>query len=1310
MKTIRYLRTFLALALLAAIALSLGSYSLFAQDNRPQIRLHAATFDPSIGEPAIAAQNRATLTAGTESTYLVQFVGPVREDWKKAVQQLGARLYRSIPDHAFLTRMDSETARQVEALDEVNWVGPYHPAYRVAPELTNAGASLQASASITVTITTLPDIDLDARAADIAALNGTVLGQDANFFAGYLDALVPPASINDIARLDGVVWIAPKMPLEYFNDVGGGSVMNVDDVREQLGLYGEGQIVGVADSGLDTGNLSTLHPDVAGRVIATQCIGRPDPCDWSDPGGHGTHVVGSVLGNGIVSGSDPATNSYSGSYAGNAPKAELVMQSLDNLVGRLAVPTESGDLMTDAYAEGARIHTNSWGGPTGQDANGNPTYGAYAILNEQFDTVMWQNPDLLVLAAAGNDGIDFDGDGVVDLGQIGQPSGAKNILTVGASENNRPSINFAWGPPYGEPIATDLRSDNIDGMAAFSSRGPTNDGRIKPEVAAPGTFIASLRSRQYVFDDDLEGTTGSYTNINIPDGATSAWTVVSNARSGTSALNQTLNGTFPAGAGTAILTPPFNATAAGAAFDLNMWHTYSLAGDDTLGVALVGPDTSNPTQNRIVTFNFNFSGEQSTYAPVRTTFGIGDVIGYGIDPTQLQIGFFVTSADTTFASSWTIDDIRIDNNEWVNMYQVGLAEAGDSIDEAYAMQGGTSMATPLTAGAAALVREWLVGQGETAPSGALMKAILVNGAVDMRPGQYGTGTQQEIPETVPNNVSGWGRVDVLNSLSPAAPRQVWYTDEKTGLATGGVETYSLTVNDADGTSTDALRISLVWTDYPGSAEATKALVNDLDLEVTAPDGTTFYGNQGLYTSGQCLRGSADACNPVETVMLPSAAVGTYNVTVRAYEVAQGGQQPFAVVAAGKFGDDPGPDPDPDPQLGDCNADSIVNASDITATILRVFGLDYLTTPTCDSNEDSTVNAADVSCTVLLAFGQSCGSTPDPDPDPDPEASQELISNGSFEEDGSWFGTQNGVVITNTQSYDGSYSLYFVEGMDNNVYQSVTFPSNPVSATLTFYWKTINPDAGYDSLLAVLCEPSDTCTTNYGTSAVLEDSGGTWVQEQITVSQSNLTTLAGQTIDLVFFKDQDDIAPEAGFYIDNVSLEVTTSTNLNSASAAAPVLSIGSAAPTVGRVTLPVSLSSGDAAVSSVAFSIDYDETQLAFDPTDADGDGTPDALRLATPDGFTLSTTFDASDTDGEIDIFVGDLSPALDELPDGTLLFLTLDLVGQPDDTAAVRIAADPAVSFGTPQGVSVAGSGTDGTVQPGTTGPALYLPLVQR
>ena len=84
---------------------------------------------------------------------------------------------------------------------------------------------------------------------------------------------------------------------------------------------------------------------------------------------------------------------------------------------------------------------------------------------------------------------------------MGSPATSKNVLTVGASENNRSTITSEWGAWWPsdfpqDPINSDKMANHSEGMAGFSSRGPVDDGRLKPDVSAPGTFILSTKSRQ----------------------------------------------------------------------------------------------------------------------------------------------------------------------------------------------------------------------------------------------------------------------------------------------------------------------------------------------------------------------------------------------------------------------------------------------------------------------------------------------------------------------------------------------------------------------------------------------------------------------------------------------------------------------------------------------------------------------------------------------------------------------------------------------------------------------------------------------
>jgi hypothetical protein len=207
-------------------------------------------------------------------------------------------------------------------------------------------------------------------------------------------------------------------------------------------------------------------------------------------------------------------------------------------------------------------------------------------------------------------------------------------------------------------------------------------------------------------------------------------------------------------------------------------------------------------------------------------------------------------------------------------------------DNYYVYNGGTSMATPLTAGAATLVRQFYTGvQRLTNPSAALIKATLISGAQDITPGQYGTGAAREIPESLPNNVEGFGRVDLTNALALNPGQRLAFWDAAGGIATGSAIVRTIYVTET-APAGSRLAVTLCWTDYPGAVGAGKALVNDLDLEVIAPDGAHLLGN------GKAVW---DRLNNTEQVVVAAPQAGAYQLIVRGATVPQG-PQPYALVA------------------------------------------------------------------------------------------------------------------------------------------------------------------------------------------------------------------------------------------------------------------------------------------------------------------------------------------------------------------------------------------------------------------------------
>jgi hypothetical protein len=150
----------------------------------------------------------------------------------------------------------------------------------------------------------------------------------------------------------------------------------------------------------------------------------------------------------------------------------------------------------------------------------------------------------------------------------------------------------------------------------------------------------------------------------------------------------------------------------------------------------------------------------------------------------------------------------------------------------------------------------------------------------------------------------------------------------------------------------------------------------------------------------------------------------------------------------------------------------------------------------------------------------------------------------------------------------------------------------------------------------------------------------------------------------------------------------------------------SAAPG-GLATVPVTFDANGHNITSLAFSVDCDETWLALDPADHDGNGIPDAVVFSLPGDFTASVTFDGGDSDGEVDIFIGDIAPPLTSLSDGPIVFMILDAGSSPGSTqGAVLFSLDPAASFGDTSGQSVPGTATP-TVR---YQHQIYLPVVVR
>ena len=237
---------------------------------------------------------------------------------------------------------------------------------------------------------------------------------------------------------------------------------------------------------------------------------------------------------------------------------------------------------------------------------------------------------------------------------------------------------------------------------------------------------------------------------------------------------------------------------------------------------------------------------------------------------------------------------------------LNIVSADDTTACGTRMSQGTSFAAPAVAGVAALVRQYYTeGWYPTGsrqphhaftPSGALLKATLVNGTVDAAgiAGYPGTAASGE----------GWGRLLINNALHFSGETRnsaVWDVRKSDGLFTGDVAIHQVDV----ASNTLPLKVTLVWTEPPAQANTATPVVNNLDLTLISPDGTqTFLGNN--FAAGvSAIGGTADALNNVEVVLIDTPAPGNWTVRVTATTVNVGNPgQGYALVAAGDLAKPP----------------------------------------------------------------------------------------------------------------------------------------------------------------------------------------------------------------------------------------------------------------------------------------------------------------------------------------------------------------------------------------------------------------------
>ncbi|WP_373491028.1 S8 family serine peptidase [Parasphingorhabdus sp.] len=464
-------------------------------------QIEAAITATPISEEIHSASDDRFLAGEVTLPYTFEIEGPLLPSYIEALHNKGVELDQSLDIGEYSARVSAES---IEALLDLPFVYGIRPQLGKADTLNDVIVAIGPSNSGKEFLgfrnnRVLLDIRRDLSFADdtpvrdaIRLLNGQIEEQSRRKLRVsfprdiMLDTVV--AALGSLPEIDMVEpYVPPELHLDYARSLVG--IPHTLEGRSPLfPLDGTGEIIAIADTGIDE-----THEDFSGRLATVVALGRQD--DASDPVGHGTHVAGVASGNGSAS---------EGEVAGIAAGAKIYFQSIysrtvggvDQLEG---LPLDLEDLFQPAFDAGARIHNNSWGN--------RKFLARYNIAADEVDEFVHRNPEMLVIFSAGNEGTAHEPvhvpSGFVDLLSVTTPATAKNALTVGAQRSDRMTkgqadVTFRMfnGARYPEaPIGDQTMGGDPEALAAFSSRGPTGDERIKPEIVAPGTSILSSRSK-----------------------------------------------------------------------------------------------------------------------------------------------------------------------------------------------------------------------------------------------------------------------------------------------------------------------------------------------------------------------------------------------------------------------------------------------------------------------------------------------------------------------------------------------------------------------------------------------------------------------------------------------------------------------------------------------------------------------------------------------------------------------------------------------------------------------------------------------
>ena len=462
-------------------------------DAAHELALAAATWHPGTDDPEASLGGWSTWSSVTDmdnsspvwwsaagGTVLLQFAEGADVElawWSRSVDEFlpGVTVGHAMPGLSLSAWVDSEAAMEqlLEATSDWGIVSvlPWHSGLR-----SRAEWAVNASAPASWEVTLHAAIPPGPRADLLASLDAVGSVRPAGGGSFYVD--LEPMAVAKLVLDARVLFLMPEPTWVEFSPRAS-EIVGINASRAGTGwdgiargwLDGSGQVACVMDAGLDVD-----HPDLPdhnnSRLVSIHDYNGDGFSD--NASGHGSHVAGTVLGDGTAS---------NGIVQGMAPNASLIFQAIMGSGPGLGPPSDLTAGFDDCRDDGGHLQTNSWGGGSG------PAYDSRARAVDAYSD---NHTDLLILFAAGNSGPSYQ--------TVHHPATNKNGISVGASENEWPEYAYPYkdhpnSPWNFAPWRNDSMANNREGMAAFSSRGSVSPSYMgKPDVVAPGTWVLAPRS------------------------------------------------------------------------------------------------------------------------------------------------------------------------------------------------------------------------------------------------------------------------------------------------------------------------------------------------------------------------------------------------------------------------------------------------------------------------------------------------------------------------------------------------------------------------------------------------------------------------------------------------------------------------------------------------------------------------------------------------------------------------------------------------------------------------------------------------